>query len=132
MNVRARVALCGLISTYNDDAAAVSAGPRNFGNLLIQRVHLEGFIVLDHLDRAPQVVAQLAEWMAQRKLTATETVVEGFEQLPPPSTCSSTARTPASSSSSSDPRRRLVPAGLTAHTADRVADATSPHDDSSS
>ena len=82
LNVRARVALCGLISTYNDDAAAVSAGPRNFGNLLIQRVHLEGFIVLDHLDRAPQVIAQLAEWMAQRKLTATETVVEGFEQLP--------------------------------------------------
>ena len=48
LNVRARVALCGLISGYNDDAAAVSAGPRNFGNLLIQRVHLEGFIVLDH------------------------------------------------------------------------------------
>ncbi len=82
LNVRARVALCGLISTYNDDAPAVSIGPRNFGNLLIQRVHLEGFIVLDHLDRAPQVIAQLAEWMAQRKLTATETVVEGFEQLP--------------------------------------------------
>ena len=82
LNVRARVALCGLISTYNDDAPAVSAGPRNFGNLLIQRVHLEGFIVLDHLHRAPQVIAQLAEWMAQRKLTATETVVEGFEQLP--------------------------------------------------
>jgi len=82
LNVRARVALCGLISTYNDDAPGVTAGPRNFGNLLIQRVHLEGFIVLDHLDRAPQVVAQLAEWMAQRKLTATETVVEGFEQLP--------------------------------------------------
>jgi NADPH-dependent curcumin reductase CurA len=82
LNVRARVALCGLISTYNDDAPAVSIGPRNLGNLLIQRVHLEGFIVLDHLDRAPQVIAQLAEWMSQRKLTTTETVVEGFEQLP--------------------------------------------------
>jgi NADPH-dependent curcumin reductase CurA len=82
LNVGARVPLCGLISTYNDDAPAVSSGPRNFGNLLIQRVHLEGFIVLDHLDRAPQVIAQLAEWMAQHKLTATETVVEGFEQLP--------------------------------------------------
>ena len=82
LNVRARVPLCGLISTYNDDAAAVSPGPGNFGNLLIQRVHLEGFIVLDHLDRAPQVIAQLAEWMAEGKLTANETVVEGFEQLP--------------------------------------------------
>ncbi len=29
-----------------------------------------------------QVIAQLAEWMAEGKLKATETVVEGFEQLP--------------------------------------------------
>jgi hypothetical protein len=34
LNIRARVALCGLISGYNDAAPAVSAGPRNFGNLL--------------------------------------------------------------------------------------------------
>ena len=79
LNIRARVALCGLISGYNDDAPA---GPRNFGNLLIQRVHLEGFIVLDHLGRAAEFVPQLAGWMAEGKLKAQETVVEGFEQLP--------------------------------------------------
>jgi len=82
LNVRARVALCGLISGYNDDAAAVSAGPRNFGNLLIQRVHLEGFIVLDHFGRAGEIVPQLAGWMAEGRLKAHETIVEGFEQLP--------------------------------------------------
>ena len=82
LNVGARVALCGLISGYNDDAPAVSAGPRNFGNLLIQRVHLEGFIVLDHFGRAHEIVPQLAGWMAEGKLKAQETVVEGFEQLP--------------------------------------------------
>jgi NADPH-dependent curcumin reductase CurA len=82
LNVRARVALCGLISGYNDDAPAAAAGPRNFGNLLIQRVHLEGFIVLDHFGRAPEIVPQLAGWMAEGKLKAQETVVEGFEQLP--------------------------------------------------
>ena len=82
LNVRARVALCGLISGYNDDAPAVSAGPRNFGNLLIQRVHLEGFIVLDHFGRAREIIPQLAGWMAEGKLKAQETVVEGFEQLP--------------------------------------------------
>ena len=82
LNVRARVALCGLISGYNDDAPAVLAGPRNFGNLLIQRVHLEGFIVLDHFGRAREIVPQLARWMAEGKLKAQETVVEGFEQLP--------------------------------------------------
>ena len=82
LNVRARVALCGLISGYNDDTPSVSAGPRNFGNLLIQRVHLEGFIVLDHFGRAPEIVPRLAGWMAEGKLKAQETIVEGFEQLP--------------------------------------------------
>jgi NADPH-dependent curcumin reductase CurA len=79
LNVRARVALCGLISGYNEDAPA---GPRNFGNLLIQRVHLEGFIVLDHFGRAKDIVPQIAGWMAEGKLKAQETIVEGFEQLP--------------------------------------------------
>ena len=82
LNVRARVPLCGLISGYNDDAPAVATGPRNFGNLLIQRVHLEGFIVLDHFGRAAEIVPQLAGWMADGSLKAQETVVEGFEQLP--------------------------------------------------
>ena len=82
LNVGARVALCGLISGYNDDAPAVSSGPRNFGNLLVQRVHLEGFIVLDHFARAHEIVPQLAGWMAAGKLKAQETVIEGFEQLP--------------------------------------------------
>jgi NADPH-dependent curcumin reductase CurA len=81
LNVRARVALCGLISGYND-AGDVPAGPRNFANLLIQRVHLEGFIVLDHFGRAREIIPQLAGWMAEGKLKAKETVVEGFEQLP--------------------------------------------------
>ena len=65
LNVRAHVALCGLISGNNDDAPSLSAGPRNFCNLLIQRVHLEGFIVLDHFGRAPEIVPRLAGWMAE-------------------------------------------------------------------
>jgi NADPH-dependent curcumin reductase CurA len=82
LNIGARIALCGLISGYNDDAAAASAGPRNFGNLLIRRAHLEGFIVLDHFARAGEIIPLLAGWMAAGKLNAQETIVEGFEQLP--------------------------------------------------
>jgi NADPH-dependent curcumin reductase CurA len=82
LNIRARPALCGLISGYNDNAPALAAGPRNFGNLLIQRVHLEGFIALDHFGRAHEIVPRLARWMSEGKLKAQETVVEGFERLP--------------------------------------------------
>jgi NADPH-dependent curcumin reductase CurA len=82
LNTRARVALCGLISGYNDPSGTDARGPRNFGNLLVGRVRLEGFIVLDHFARAGEIIPRLAAWMAEGKLKAQETVVEGFEQLP--------------------------------------------------
>nr|BBX76663.1 NADP-dependent oxidoreductase [Mycobacterium florentinum] len=80
LNIRARVALCGLISGYNESEPP--PGPRAFGNLLIQRATLQGFIVLDHLGRAPEAVREISGLIAAGKLTPLETVVEGFEQLP--------------------------------------------------
>ncbi|MGB9306491.1 MAG: zinc-binding dehydrogenase, partial [Mycobacterium sp.] len=80
LNVRARVALCGLISGYNE--ADPPPGPRAFGNLLIQRATVQGFIVLDHFGQAPQAIGEIAGLIAEGKLTPLETVVEGFEQLP--------------------------------------------------
>jgi NADPH-dependent curcumin reductase CurA len=80
LNVRARVVLCGLISGYND--ADPAPGPRSFANLLVQRATLQGFIVLDHLDRMAEAVAELSGWIREGKLEPLETVVEGFEQLP--------------------------------------------------
>jgi hypothetical protein len=80
LNIRARVALCGLISGYN--SVDPPPGPRAFGNLLIQRATVQGFIVLDHLGRAPEAVGEIAGLIAAGKLTPLETVVEGFEQLP--------------------------------------------------
>ncbi|OBH88686.1 NADP-dependent oxidoreductase [Mycobacterium sp. E2733] len=80
LNIGARVALCGLISGYN--ATDPPPGPRAFGNLLIQRATLQGFIVLDHFGRAPEAMTEIAELIEGGKLTPLETVVEGFEQLP--------------------------------------------------
>jgi NADPH-dependent curcumin reductase CurA len=80
LNIGARVALCGMISGYN--AEDPPPGPRAFGNLLIQRATLQGFIVLDHLGRAPEATTDIAGLIGAGKLTPLETVVEGFEQLP--------------------------------------------------
>ena len=80
LNIGSRVALCGLISGYN--SADPPPGPRAFGNLLVQRATLQGFIVLDHFGRAPQAIAEITGLMAEGKLTPLETVVEGFDQLP--------------------------------------------------
>jgi NADPH-dependent curcumin reductase CurA len=80
LNLRARVALCGLISGYNE--AELPPGPRRFSNLLRQRALLQGFIVLDHFDRMAEAAAELSGWIREGKLIPLETVVEGFEQLP--------------------------------------------------
>jgi NADPH-dependent curcumin reductase CurA len=80
LNLQARVVLCGLISSYNDTEPP--PGPRNFPNLLVMRARLQGFIVLDHLDRVSEAAAELSGWIADGRLEALETVVEGFDQLP--------------------------------------------------
>jgi hypothetical protein len=80
LNLRARVALCGLISGYNETDPP--PGPRAFGNLLVNRVLVKGFIVLDHFGRAPEAAKEIGDLMAAGELTPLETVVEGFDQLP--------------------------------------------------
>jgi NADPH-dependent curcumin reductase CurA len=79
INICARIALCGLISTYND---AEGAGSRGFEMVLIRRAMVKGFIVLDHFGQAREAAAELSQLMADGKLEALETVVEGFDQLP--------------------------------------------------
>ena len=49
--LRGRVVLCGAISTYNDDGPPT--GPSNYLTLLVRRGRMEGFIILDYLDRFP-------------------------------------------------------------------------------
>jgi NADPH-dependent curcumin reductase CurA len=80
LNLRARVALCGLLSNYNDTEPP--PGPRNFRRVLVNRVLVKGFIVLDHFGRAPEAAAEIGGLMSAGRLEPLETVVEGFEKLP--------------------------------------------------
>jgi len=80
INLHGRIALCGLISGYNE--ADPPPGPRAFGNLLVRRVLLKGFIVLDHFGQAGEAGAEIGAYVADGRLEVLETVVEGFERLP--------------------------------------------------
>ena len=82
LNLHARMPLCGLISDYNEADRNLGAGPRNFGRLLVQRVRLEGFIILDYFERWAEAAMQLAAWLGEGRITARETVVEGLESAP--------------------------------------------------
>jgi len=78
MNLHGRVVLCGMISGYN--AAEPMRG--RFDLVLMKRLRVEGFIVLDYLPRFPEAIGQLAEWMRAGTLVHRETVVEGLERAP--------------------------------------------------
>ncbi len=80
INQRARIVVCGLISQYN--ATAPVPGPRNLGNLLVQRARMEGFIVLDHLDLAEKAAADLIRWHLAGRLQYRLDVVHGLEKAP--------------------------------------------------
>jgi NADPH-dependent curcumin reductase CurA len=80
LNLHARVVLCGLISSYNDSEPP--PGPRSFGNLLVNRVLLQGFIILDFLPHSQEAAMQLAQWTMEGKIKDEHTVVEGLEKAP--------------------------------------------------
>ena len=80
INMRARVVLCGGISNYN--ATAPAPGPVNLMNLVIQRARMEGFIVIDYMDRFAASAAELTGWMQSGELIYQVDVQEGFENIP--------------------------------------------------
>jgi NADPH-dependent curcumin reductase CurA len=75
-----RVVLCGAISNYNARGAAT--GPANYSMLIIRRGRMEGFIILDYLDRFPQAQAEMAGWLASGQIKSAEHIVEGLEHAP--------------------------------------------------
>ena len=78
VNLHARIPTCGLISMYNSPQPV--PGPYHYANILMKRVRVEGFIVLDHYARYPEAIAALAEWMKEGRLKHRLDVVEGLEK----------------------------------------------------
>ncbi|WP_251093228.1 NADP-dependent oxidoreductase [Streptomyces sp. Caat 7-52] len=77
LNEGGRIAVCGMISVYNNTEPA--PGPRNLARLIQTRGRIEGFLVGDHYDLQPQFVQEVAPWVASGALKYRETVVEGIE-----------------------------------------------------
>lgn len=50
--------------------------------LVIRRSQMEGFIVLDHVDRYPDAIVQLQQWVDEGKIKVKEHILEGIEECP--------------------------------------------------
>ena len=80
INVRARIVICGTISQAN--ATEPVPGPYNFRNILTQRARVEGFIVLDYVDRFQEAIEDLRRWLAEGKIQYRVDLVDGLENTP--------------------------------------------------
>jgi len=80
INMKARVVLCGGISAYN--AVEPQPGPANLMNLVIMRARMEGFIVIDYMDRMHIAIPDLLGWIQSGELVHQEDIQEGFENIP--------------------------------------------------
>lgn len=77
LNSGARIVFCGAISSYN--SAEPVPGPYNWWQILARSVTVQGYLVSNYMDRFPEGIAQLGEWVAQDKIKFKEEIVDGFD-----------------------------------------------------
>ncbi len=78
LNDFARLAICGLIASYEGAPTALP----DMRIFLVRRIKVEGFIVSDHMGLWPQAIAELAGHIAAGRLKWRETIRDGLENAP--------------------------------------------------
>lgn len=76
LNVHARMAVCGLISSYN--ATRMPPSP-NFSRIITHRLNVQGFLVLDYAPRAREMVEEMGPWLADGRIKWKVHVDDGLE-----------------------------------------------------
>ena len=80
ISIGARVVLCGAISAYNDRGSAYRL--KNSFMLIMRRAKMQGFLILDYLDRFPEAQGEMFGWVLDGKVKHAVHVVEGLERTP--------------------------------------------------
>ena len=80
VNLNARIPLCGLISAYN--ATEPVPGPYNYSQILMKRVRVQGFLILDYFPRLSEAITDIGQWINQGQIKYAVEIVEGLENAP--------------------------------------------------
>ncbi len=74
-----RIAVCGLIASYADDAAAV--GPRRFDQILMRRLSISGFFSPDFMHRGDEINRVMRHWLDTGRITMRFDVTPGIDHV---------------------------------------------------
>ena len=81
MNNYGRIACCGAVSQY--DGAPSAHGPRGVpGLIVVKRLVMQGFIVMDFMAQRDKALADLQAWTSSGKIKVQEDVIDGLENTP--------------------------------------------------
>jgi NADPH-dependent curcumin reductase CurA len=75
LRINGRMSLCGMISSYNEDGPL--PGPSDFGRILMKRLTIRGFIVIDYLPRFHEALLNLSAWISGGRIKWKDHVVDG-------------------------------------------------------
>lgn len=81
MNLYGRIACCGAISQY--DGIPSATGPRGVpGLIVVKRLTMQGFIVMDYMEERQQALTDLQSWVQSGRMKVLEDVIDGLENTP--------------------------------------------------
>jgi NADPH-dependent curcumin reductase CurA len=81
MNNYGRIVCCGAISQY--DGVPSAHGPRGVpGLIVVKRLAMQGFIVMDYMKDSERALAELQSWVTSGKLKVQEDILSGLENTP--------------------------------------------------
>ncbi|MCP5058344.1 MAG: NADP-dependent oxidoreductase [bacterium] len=80
MKLHGRISCCGAVSQYDGGSPASPIGIP--GLLVVKRLRMEGFIVMDFLDRDQEAERDLTQWLESGELKVIEDILDGLENAP--------------------------------------------------
>jgi NADPH-dependent curcumin reductase CurA len=81
MNLHGRVACCGAVSQY--DVGAPDPSPPGIpGLLVVNRIKMEGFIVMDYFSQRESACDEISQWVIDGRVKIKEDIIEGLENAP--------------------------------------------------
>jgi NADPH-dependent curcumin reductase len=79
INRRARIALCGLVSSYNGTGMQRTSALMQLVN---KSARMEGFLLTDHLGRYAEVMQKLEAWIVGGSIRYKIDILDGLDSLP--------------------------------------------------